>query len=239
MSAECRVQLERAFILHRRPYRETSLLLEALTPGWGRIGLVARGVRRPRSRLAGLLQPFRPLLLSWIRRGELGTLTGADLATVPPAVGGAALLSGFYVNELLLRLLPRDDPHPELFDAYAGTLAGLREETGTERALRIFEKHLLGSIGYGLVLEHDAESGQAIEPQRTYAYYPERGPIALAAVGPRTGAVQVSGHTLLALASEELDDPQGLREAKRLMRHVLRAFLGDKPLASRSLFHNA
>lgn len=231
-----RVELARGYVLHRRPYRESSVLVEAFCAEQGRVGLVARGARRPGSRLRGILQPFQPVLLSWSGRGELGTLTGVEAERPLRALAGPALVSGFYLNELLLRLLARRDPHPALFDAYREALLRLAGERAYEPVLRIFEKRLLDAIGYGLVLDREAETGRPIEPATLYRYRNEQGPVARAPAQVEPGGVAVHGSTLVALEREELEDPRSLHEAKRLMRDVLGAYLGPKPLVSRTLF---
>lgn len=200
----------------------------------GRMGLVARGARGRSARWAGVLEAFRPLLLAWSGRGELGTLTGAEPDGAPVRLAGRSLLSGFYVNELLLRLLHRHDPHPELFDAYRETVRDLAGAGPDEPVLRIFEKRLLEAVGYGLVLTADADEGAPLRQDVDYFYQPDRGPCR-----SRPGeqaVVAVSGRTLQALADERLVDSDTLREAKRLMRFVLSRHLGERPLASRALF---
>jgi DNA repair protein RecO (recombination protein O) len=199
----------------------------------GRVGLVARGVHRPRSTLGALLQPFRPLLLSWRGRGELATLTAAEPGEAGPALAGRTLLSGFYVNELVLRLLPRQDPHPMLFRHYLEALAGLAD--GQEAAsLRRFEKALLDELGYGLVLDRAADTGAPLEPGRLYAYRFDHGPVAEPARGRE--ALAVHGDTLLGLAEGRLVGPRQQREARALMRMALARLLGDRPLHSRRLY---
>lgn len=233
-STGSRVQLEPAFILHRRAYRETSLLLEVLSRGVGRIGLIARGARTKRSGLYATLQPFRPLLLSWVSRGELGTLIDAENRGTQNPIAGATVASGFYLNELLMRLLHRGDPHPELFDRYSMALEALRDNAaGAEPVLRIFEKRLLQELGYGLVMDVDAVSGEPIDAGSQYVYEVEKGPVVCAG-GVQVG-VTVRGETLLCFAAEQLDDDSTLREAKQLMRYVLRRYLGERPLGSRAL----
>lgn len=233
-----RVEFEPAFVLHYRAYRETSLIVEIMGRNSGRLGLIAKGARRPRSELRGLLQSFRPLLLSWSGRGELGLLTGAEPDRYVPRLRGNALFSGFYMNELLMRLLHRFDPHPELFDHYYAAVEALGSGKRTESVLRIFEKQLLESIGYGLVLDRDIDSGEPIHVECAYCYQADRGPSSVLDGDHASGndGVQVVGETLLSLAREHLDDDRVLDEAKRLMRTVLRRYLGDKPLATRSLF---
>ncbi len=228
------VTLQPAYMLHHRPYRESSLLLEAFSRDYGRVGLVARAARRPRSPWRGTLQPFRSLLLSWTGRGELMTLTDAELAESGPFLSGRALLSGFYMNELVMRLLQRNDPHPALFEAYGSALKGLAAAGGEEGVLRVFEKRLLDSAGYALVLESEPDTGRAVVAGARYRYLTEHGPV-FGERGPG-GGVAVDGETLLSLAREELTTPVVLREAKQLMRYVLRAHLGGRPLHSRELF---
>ncbi len=224
--------LQSAYLLHRRPYRETSLLIEAFTASAGRIALIAKGARSGRKGLAGLLQPFQPLLLSWTLRGEVGTLTAAEPREQVVALNGTALFSGFYLNELLMRLLARHDPHPELFESYEKTLHLLTDPSHAEWALRLFERDLLESLGYGLMLEQSVD-GQPIQPLINYCYHLEHGP---APANGQERCLRVTGTVLLALASGEMPDEQARREAKRLMRAALGLYLGNKPLQSRELF---
>ena len=229
-----RVELERAFVLHRRHYRETSLIVEILGRDSGRLGLIAKGAQRPKSDLRGLLQAFRPLLLSWSGRGELGVLVNAEPDGYAGRLAGNALFSGLYMNELMMRLLHRFDPHPELFDHYARAIEALASRAQAENVLRVFEKRMLESIGYGLVLDRDVDSGDPVRAGNAYRYQIDRGPTACDA--PGADGVAVAGETLLALAREHIEDQTALEQAKRLMRTVLRRYLGDKPLATRSLF---
>ena len=228
------VNLQPAYVLHQRPYRESSQLLEVFSRDYGRLGLVARAVKRARSPWRGLLQQFRQLLLSWSGRGELMTLAGAELAEPGPSLTGRGLLSGFYMNELLMRLVHRYDPHPTLFEAYESGLCGLAAADQEEVVLRVFEKRLLEAIGYALVLEEEPATGQAVVPGESYRYRLEHGPIPQS--DGRGSGVDVNGATLLGLAREDLTTPEALREAKQLMRYVLQAYLGERPLRSRALF---
>jgi len=229
-----RISLEPAYILHSRPYRESSLLLEALSRVHGRTGLVARGARGAKSRWKHVLQPFRPLLLSWIQRGELGTLTGVDQVASPPALAGEPLFCGLYANELIIRFLQRSDPHPALFDHYQALLAQLATGDGPQPILRIFEKQLLESAGFGLQLEHEHGTERPISAESWYLYVPETGPVRR---DRDRGPVDklVSGSALLALKSGEIEDCH-LKELKQLMRQLIRNHLGGKPIASQSLF---
>ena len=234
-----RVILEPAYVLHARPYLESSLLLETFTRDHGRVGLVARGARGSRSRWKSLLQPFRPLLLSWSQRGELGTLIAADQVASPPPAQGPALFCAMYANELLIRSLHRADAHPELFEAYRQLLNELASQAAPEPVLRVFEKQLLDALGFGLQLECEYATGSPVEATAWYAYLPERGLVRRDRVisGKQDAAdvKLVSGEALLALQSNCIEE-RHMSELKHLMRRVLRFHLGDKPLVSQSLF---
>jgi DNA repair protein RecO (recombination protein O) len=233
MSNDRRVALQPAYILHRKPYRDTSLLLEVFSRDYGRIGLVARGAQGKRSTLKALLQPFQPLLISWSGRGELQTLTGAEADGVAQPLVGDALLSGFYLNEILMRLLHRHDPHDELYISYQRTLAKLSAGTEHDWPLRLFERDLLQELGYGLQLSHTT-TGTPLDTAGRYCYNPEHGPSMDS--GEQQDCIQIHGATLLALDSGEMGDTECRNEAKRLMRAVLQPYLGNRPLASRELF---
>lgn len=231
-----RVALQPAYILQHRAYSNTSLLIELLSRDHGRVGLVAKGARAPRSKLYGLLQPFRPLLLSWSTGGDLGTLSVAESAGPPAALTGDTLFCGYYLNELLLRLLPRHAAHPVLLVEYGSALSALAasmEAASRERALRLFEKHLLKESGYGLLLDREADSKHPIAADRIYRYQLEKGPLPADADTP---GIEVHGHTLLGLAHGDLSDAIALHEAKHLMRAALSLYLGDRPLRSREFF---
>jgi DNA repair protein RecO (recombination protein O) len=229
-----RVEREPAFVLHTRDYRETSLIVEVFTRHYGRLGLIAKGAKRPKSGQRGVLRPFQPLLVSWMGKGELATLTGTEAAGASLGLTGQSMFCGFYVNELLMRLLHRHDAHENLFDVYGSTLRELKDDPGGERTLRLFEKHLLRELGYALILDREAGSSRPISPDCIYRYDPERGPVP---AGEGRDGVQVRGATLLALDEGTLADPDDLRELKHLMRSVLAVHLGGKPLHSRRLFH--
>jgi DNA repair protein RecO (recombination protein O) len=236
-----RVDLQPAYVLHRRDFRNSSLIVEAFTPEFGRIGLVARGVRSPRSEKNALLQCFRPLLISWTGKGELYTLTDVEADSFVSPVIGAAYASCFYLNELLMRLLQRDDAHEEVYSLYRQALQDVQatsSATATERVLRLFEKRLLQELGYGLMLECEADTGQLLDANCEYCYEPQRGPVPRVIGRPASGPI-VSGQSLLSLARNELTDVTSLRDSKRLMRAILREYLGDKPLQSRMLYNQA
>ncbi|MGH8770491.1 MAG: DNA repair protein RecO [Burkholderiales bacterium] len=226
-------ETQAAYVLHGRAYRETSLLVELFGAGCGRISLVARGAKRPKSPLRGVLLPFQPLYAAWVGKSELRTLTRAEASGLAPALKGAGLLCGFYLNELLLKLLPRDDPHDALFARYGETLQSLSQSADPAPSLRKFEKDLLREMGYALSLTHESESGKAIDPGLSYTYLPERGPVALACAG---SGPAVRGKTLLDMLEDDYRDPLTSSEAKLLMRFLIAHHLGGKTLNTRNLF---
>lgn len=234
MSTDARINNEPGFVLHTYPFKETSVVAEAFTRSHGRVALIARGARRPASALRGLMQPFTPLLLSWFGKAELKTLHAAEWQGGLVSPQGRALMCGFYLNELLLRLLARGDPHERLYDRYAETLdqlAGEASSTDFERILRRFEKDLLSEIGYGATFDVDADRGAPIDPEVRYVFQPERG--ALRAVGQP--GCPVSGQTLIDLAADRFERQATLIEAKALMRSLINHTLGTKPLYTRQL----
>lgn len=228
-----RVLLQPAFVLHRRPYGNASLLLEVLGREHGRLGLVARNAVSPRSRLKGLLQPFTPLLLSWSGADDLATLTGAEEAGHPVPLPPHRVLAGLYANELLVRLLPRLDPHPGLFAAYESLLAELAAVPGEEPPLRRFEKRLLEDLGYGLTLDREAGGGAPIVAEEQYRYVLDRGPIMASRIEI---GVPITGRGLLALRDGILSDPTVLKEVKRLTRAALAEQLRGRVLKTRELY---
>jgi len=229
---------EPAFILHAYAYRETSLIVECFTAGFGRVSMVARGAKRPRSEMRGLLQAFQPLALSWAGSAELKTLIKAEWRGGLPLLSGSALLCGFYLNELLLKLLAREDAHPALFDDYAAALHALSAEpqsASQATVLRRFELRLLAAMGYALQLTRDVDDA-SIEPARMYHYAPDRGPrlvVAHVAREPGHHHRVVRGSTLLALAAGSFPDAEVAAEAKRLMRDVLDHYLEERRIVSR------
>jgi DNA repair protein RecO (recombination protein O) len=234
MSSPDRINNEPGFILHTYPFKETSVVAEVLTRSHGRVALIARGARRPASALRGLMQPFTPLLLSWFGKSELKTLHAAEWQGGLVTPQGRALMCGFYLNELLLRLLARGDAHELLYDRYVDTLGQLAGEacaTDFERILRRFEKSLLSEIGYGATFDADADSGAPIEPEVRYVFQPERG--ALRESGQP--GCPVSGQTLIDLAADRFERQATLVEAKALMRTLINHTLGAKPLYTRQL----
>lgn len=233
MTAATRIEHQPAFVLHHRAYRDSSLLVELLCRDHGRVGAVARGARRPSSRLRGVLQPFQPLLVSWTGRGELVTLTAAEIDTVLPGLGREALMSAFYASELVLRLTVRHDPVPGVYRAYAHALTELAHGAAVEPLLRLFERRLIETLGYGLNLEVEAATGEPVVPERWYSVDREAGPRRCRGEG--RAPCEVPGRALLALARGRLTTAEELRYAKRLMRYVLDGHLGPRPLRSREV----
>lgn len=231
-----RIHLQPGFILHARPYRETSLLIDLFTQDHGRVGLIARGVRSGRSSLKALLQPFNPLLVSWQGRSELMTLSAAEMSGLPISLAGDCLLSGFYLNEVLTRVLQKYDPNPKLYTVYHQTLVELQSQKLEQKTLRLFEKRLLEELGYGLQLEQEMSTGKPLQAEEYYRFFPEQGFDTYHHEMDVPSALVFSGKSLIALANEQLDDPDCLRDAKRLMRLVLTPMLGSQPLHSRKLF---
>ncbi len=228
-------QLFECHVLHRRDYSNTSLLLELFSPRHGRFPVIAKGVKRPRSANAALLQPLRPLWVKVTGRGEVKTLGRVEQGGPGVQLMGRALYCGFYLNELLIRLLGRGDANEHLYANYVQALSQLQAEPDPSPVLRRFELRLLREIGYAMVLEQDADSGAPLKPDSRYRYDPEHGPVT-----SLTGdaGFSVSGRTLLGLAHGEVLDTAGAREARQLMRRVLGHYLGDKPLKSRELFRH-
>ncbi len=232
MNQRHKVDAQPAFVLHAYPYSETSLIVDVFSRDHGRVALLARGARRPRSVLRGVLLAFQPLELGWAGRGEVHTLIKAEWQGGQPLLAGKALFCGYYLNELLMHLLPREDAHGRLFAVYAETLRRFADAT-QESDLRCFERALLQELGYGLTLATDA-AGLAVDVDAHYAYEIERGPVRLP--GPGNSALAVSGRTLIDLAREDFSDPRSLAEAKQLMRTLIGHYTGGKSLASRRIF---
>lgn len=220
-----RVALQPVFILHTRPFRDTSLLMDVLSMEYGRVSLLARGVRRARAPLRSILQPFVPLLMSWSGRGELLSMSQVEASSLPYLLKGNALVSGFYLNELIVRLLHRFDPHPDIYAIYQNALLGLQNNTRIAAVLRIFEKSLLNALGYGL-------EQAALSAESWYVFIAGKGLIASSSL---TSENIFSGKNLLDFFAEILDEDCVLSDAKRLMRMALQALLGNRLLKSREL----
>ena len=230
---ENKVQLQPAFVLHAKPFKETSLLVDLITPDYGRVSVIAKGGRSKKSKLKGVLQPTLKLVISWQGRGSLKTLTLAEMEGLSNIFDGEKLICVTYVNELLLKLTPSFDSVDGLFELYESVIVGLEHNNALEQTLRLFEKNLLACIGYELLLEAESESLMPIDPQETYVYQIEHGPRKVSNQSVSRNAV--SGSTLLALANEASLNKQQLREAKVLLRLNLDHHLGGAKLESRRL----
>lgn len=228
---------EPAFVLHTKAYRETSQLVDLFSRHHGRLRLVARGSLRRSKGRGRTIEPFAPLIVGWRGKGELKTLSNAEASGVPLILRGDSLFSGFYLNELILRLLADHDPHEALFDCYLTTLHALSEGEHIEPALRRFERRLLSDLGYGLALEHVEGSGAEIDPDGWYWFDPVVGVTSRSlSATERQQANCFRGDSLLAIAAEEYTEPGNVKAAKRLMRLAIQNLLGDRPLRSRELF---
>ena len=232
MTVARRVQQQPAYILHHRPFRDSSQLLDVVTRDHGKIALVARGSRGARSRLAGVLRPFLPLRISWVARSDLGTLTGAEAAGAPLGLRGDDVMAGYYVNELLLHFLHRHDPQAEIYALYAETIAALAATNQIAACLRAFEIELLGLLGYALSFEHESGTRNALDPERHYEYRMEQGPVG---VSRSDGPKVFTGAALQAIGAQEFKDQEVLRAAGRLMREVITHHLGGKELKTRKV----
>jgi DNA repair protein RecO (recombination protein O) len=236
---ETRVLLQPAYLLHRLPFQNTSLLVDFFTMDFGRIRAVAKGARSAKSKYRSLLQPFHPLLVSLSGRGEMKTITGIESGLAAINLQAQRLFSGLYVNELLVRLLLNHVEHKDLYRIYQDTLVALRGSTDMELVLRRFELSLLAELGYGINLESDCHSHEAIDEAGNYHFTPDVGfELVAAETTQHSSSKLFAGEHIVALRKLELDDKDTARSAKRLLRMALGAHLGGKPLNSRSLFAN-
>ena len=236
MGSAQRVNLARAFVLHHRPWRDSSLIADLLTREHGRLTVFAHGARGPKSRF-GLLHPFRPLLCSWSGRGEARTLVSAERAETCASTYGLVcaeqVMSAYYLNELLLKLLGRFDPHPELFDAYEAALRGLGCAEGGDEVLRAFEQRLLEWIGYGLDMTVEADTGRAVDQSGHYRF---RAGVHGFVVAEPGSDQSFPGRVLLALAGgAAFTDAQDRRQARLLMRSAIDHCLEGRSLATRDV----
>lgn len=226
-------ELTQSFILHKRPYRETSLLLDVFSEKAGRISLIAKGVRQKKRNQTGIYQLYQPLLVAWIGRGDLQTITTVEVFSPRYELKAEAALCGLYINELIVKLLPLNESDSDIFTAYQQALTGLQQGTNTEIVLRLFEKSLLKHLGYGLVLDSEAENALPIEDEQNYYYQPGSG---LYRWNQGQNNTAISGRSLRHLLMESDFDQQSLYEIKQLMRAVIHYHLGGKTLKSRQLF---
>jgi DNA repair protein RecO (recombination protein O) len=232
MAEVVRVEQQAAWLLHHRPFRDTSRILDVVTRDHGRLSLVARGSRSAKSRLRGVLRPFMPLSVSWVARSELGTLTGAEVNGPPVSLVGDALLSGYYLNELLINLMHRHDPQPEIFDAYGSAVRMLASAEAVAPCLRSFEIELLRLLGYALDFDRDSQTQEVLEPSARYEYRAAQGPV----LAPeRTGPMVFTGAELAGIAGREFGRPAVLEAASRLLRGVIAYHLDGRELKSRKV----
>jgi DNA repair protein RecO (recombination protein O) len=229
---ESRVADQPGFVLHSYPYKETSLIVDVFSRDHGRVALIAKGAKRPHSKLRGVLQTFQPLSVGWTGKSEIRTLTTAEWVGGLLPLEKSALLSGFYLNELLVKLLARDDPHPALFDHYVATLNRLAHGEPTPIVLRKFELALLKETGVAGNFTLCTTTGQLVEPERMYVVDPERGP---RPAMPADTSPRVSGKTLLDMEHEDYGDPVAQAQSKFLMRFLLAHHLGGAPLNTRQI----
>ncbi|RBW50691.1 DNA repair protein RecO [Marinobacter sp. F3R11] len=227
-------QQEPAYVIHRRPWRETSLIVDLFTLNHGRMSVIAKGASSSKSPLKAQLQPFQPLLLSWVGRGDLKTLTQVDVRDGPALRSTVSLYSGLYLNELIQRILPQSDPYPTLFAAYIETLALLADTSDVEPVLRRFEQVFSAALGYDFAWDLATDTGQAIRATHTYCYDPEQGIVAGVSEGVRLQ--NLPGEALLALAGGDYETAASRRVSKRVMRVLTDYLLQGRPLNSRSLF---
>lgn len=235
MAERIRVEQEAAWLLHHRPFRDTSRILDVLTRDHGRLSVVARGSRSARSKLRGILRPFMPLAVSWVARSDLGTLTGAEISGPPVSLTGDALLSGYYMNELLIHLMHRHDPQPEIFDAYSATIRRLAVAEAVAPRLRTFEIELLRLLGYALEFDHDVAGNRVEDPGRWYEYRAAEGPVS---IDRREGPMVFSGAELAAIGRRQFDDRPALDAANRLLRGVIAYHLDGRELKSRKVLRD-
>ncbi|MCZ6803885.1 MAG: DNA repair protein RecO [Proteobacteria bacterium] len=229
-----KVELTPCYILHSRDYRESSLILEIFSREFGRISLVAKGAKRNKKRQAINYNLYQKYLVSWVSKSELGTLIDIDLDNLMKSFKPGQIMTGFYMNEVILRLLHKHESHPELFDSYDSTISKLLNDEPEQTLLRYYEKTLLRSLGYGVILDHDVQTGEPINAEEDYFYVFDFGPsIETHNTSP---GIKISGKTLLELNTETLSDARNINEAKLFFRSILNQHFGNKPLASRQLY---
>lgn len=227
--------LQRCFVLHRRPYSETSLILDVFSEEYGRLSIMAKGARSKRSTTKGALQAFTPLLLKWSGNGSMKTLRQAEAISLGLPLTGISLYSAMYVNELIGRVLMPEVPALGLFHDYLSALTELAQSDNPEPALRRFELALLSAMGYGVDFLHCAGTGEPVDPHMTYRYREQKGFIA----SVRRDNLTFLGNELIAISERRFSTKEQLQAAKRFTRIALKPYLGGKPLKSRELFRQA
>ncbi|GLR74719.1 DNA repair protein RecO [Aliivibrio sifiae] len=225
--------LQRCFVLHRRPYSESSLILDVFSEEYGRLSIISKGARSKRSNLKGVLQAFTPLLMKWSGKGSMRTLRQAESISLAIPLTGINLYSAMYINELVVRVIEQETPYPALFLDYLTALTELAQTKNPEPALRRFELALLSSMGYGVDFLHCAGSGEMVSPEMTYRYREQKGFMASIRHDP---LMSFKGNELIAISERRFVTPEQLKAAKRFTRIALKPYLGGKPLKSRELF---
>ena len=228
-----KVELTPCYILHRRDYSETSYILEVFSREHGRINLIAKGAKRNKKQEGVSFNLYQQYNISWLAKSELGTLTNIEAVTLN-SLKPEQIMTGFYMNEIMLRLLHKHEPHPELFDSYSISINQLLSGESEQIVLRYYEKSLLQSLGYGIILDHEVETGETLAYEKDYFYELDLGPVATNKIN--NSGIRISGQTLIELDNESLSDSKNINEAKLLLRKILEQHLGNQPLASKNLY---
>ncbi len=230
-----KIELTPCYILHRRDYSETSLILDVFSRDHGRVNLIAKGAKRNKKQQGISHNLFQKYHISWVSKSELGTLTDIETVSISNSLKSEIMMTGFYMNEIILRLLHKHESHPELFDSYDIAIQRLTENRSKEVVLRYFEKTLLQSLGYGIILDYEIATGDRIDAEKEYFYKFDYGPSTEFSSTKEAG-INISGKTLLELDAESLSETKNINEAKVLLRKILEQHLGERPLASRELY---
>ena len=235
-----RVHQQSAFIIHTRPYTESSLIVEVFTLDFGRVSLLAKGARNPKNRKRGILQPFQPLLINWVGKGELPILSSVEQGDNLFLFDYKSRVCAFYANELVYKLTERRDPHPKLYAAYHSLMQDLNKcsfkDKERELSLRLFEKKLLSEIGYALILDRDIDQHELINPELVYRYLPERGPEVYRSSNDYSPLI-ISGMVLHCIDRNQYPNDQVMQQAKQFMRYMLQTLLNGKVINSRRMLY--
>ncbi len=232
-----RLHHQAAYVLHTRPWSETSLLVDVFSRQHGRLRLLAKGARRQKTGSSGELLPFQPLEMAWSAGQGLAVMTSVEISAIRQRPVQLGLGAAYYANELILKMLHQHDPHPELYDAYDQLMIALASGHHLDSSLRTFECELLGQVGYGLQLACDAETGLMLESSQQYFYYPEKGPVRTQGEYDTAHPCAVSGDTLLQLAARNVSSAKTKTESKQLIRHLISRYLNGKTFRSRRVFN--